>query len=98
MFTGGLCGWAGRLLGLRECLVDDAKIVVDVRLLQQVGQGRLRLLAPLLTGVRPAKHNKFNSNCPSGSSVSDPTPHETEILSLCLLCGKICGLPFAVSR
>jgi len=62
VLTGGLCGGAGRLLGLRERLVDDAQIVVDVRLLQQEGQGRLRLLAPLLTGVRPATHHKFTSN------------------------------------
>ncbi len=62
MFTGGLCGWAGRLLGLRERLVDDAQIVVNVRFLQQVGQGSLRLLAPLLTGVRPATHLTFTSN------------------------------------
>jgi hypothetical protein len=62
VLTGGLCGGAGRLLGLRERLVDDAQIVVYVRLLQQEGQGRLRLLAPLLTGVRPATHHKFTSN------------------------------------
>jgi hypothetical protein len=62
VLTGGLCGGAGRLLGLRERLVDDAQVVVNVCLLQQVGEGRLRLLAPLLTGVRPAIHNKFTSN------------------------------------
>ncbi len=70
MFTSGLSGGAGRLLGLRESLVDDAQIVVDVRLLQQVGQGRLCLLAPLLTGVRPATQKQSHFKLPS--SVSRP--------------------------
>jgi hypothetical protein len=53
--TSGGSGRTGGLLGLGQGLVDDPQVVVDVRLLQQVGEGGLRLLAALLPRIGSEK-------------------------------------------
>jgi hypothetical protein len=50
------------LFRLSQGLVNDLEIVVDIGILQQVGQRGLRLLTPLLPRIGSVKRNKYFNN------------------------------------